>query len=213
MKGGPQFTNNTSQGNPMVRYDYSNYQNNAAKQEPLRNPFGRGGGLAPGNQSSLNNPLVMPNSYARNRQAEDYNKGWSKDNSITKPPAQGGGLKTTNDSSANNPFNTRSQQDYDMYKNQNQEWSRQNPIRAVPLKSGGGGGGAQGSFKPTNDISANNPMYNPSYGHGGPRQQSYTDDQVRREPAYQNYDRPDRGVSVGMQASKAPANQPPSYSY
>ena len=71
----------------------------------------------------------------------------------------------------------------------------------MPLKSGGGGGiggGSQGSFKPTNDISSNNPMHKPSYGHNGPRQQAYTDDQVRREPVNQNYDRADRGVSVGV---------------
>ena len=106
-----------------------------------------GGGIAPGNVSSLDNPFNTMNQQQYDTFTRESQQA-ANQNQIRPAKQGGGGIAPGNVSSLDNPINKMSQGQYQAYSQQSQQAAQQNP-----LKAGGGGG-----VKPGNESSADNPF-------------------------------------------------------
>lgn len=149
----------------MNKYKQQNEQ--FASSHPMKGPRG-GGGIAPGNQSSLDNPLIMPDSYARNRQAEQHNKAYVGNHSIVKPQGGGGGIRPGNDTSLGNPLNNYDPRELDHYAAMNKNAA---PLAAQKNRTGGG-------IQAGNHTSGDNPMNTHNYPKYGQKEYYYEDDNI-----------------------------------
>lgn len=169
--GGLKPSNDASPGNPMIPmgvHRYHQQQQNAGgpgnrdwMNENLASRYksvgisGGGGGLRPGNDTSIGNPL--------NNYRPDYLQRYADNNKeiVAQQPYKqsgakvqtGGGVKPGNDSSSENPLNRYQPEYLQSYAAANKEIVAQQPYKGGAQPSGGG-------VRPGNDSSAQNPLNN-----------------------------------------------------
>lgn len=144
MKGDFSTSNYTSYNNPLIRPDqnelhdrYKNINQGFVDRNPIVGP--QGGGVRPGNETTMGNPLQMPDYTLRNHYAAEQNKEWAQQNSITKKRVDQG-LKTTNESSYDNPFNTIRPDRYQELTQANQQQVNQDSYAKRAQRQAGGVG-------------------------------------------------------------------------